>query len=201
LAIFAKKATMRKIVFATNNQHKLSEIREILGNDFEIVSLKELGFEEEIPETGETLAENASQKSYHIHNLFGMDCFSDDTGLEVEALGGAPGVYSARYAGENCSYDDNVNKLLKELGNSQNRKAAFKTVISLIINGKEFRFEGKVDGTITADKRGSGGFGYDPVFLPDGFTQTFSEMDTAIKNKISHRGKATAKLVDFLKAL
>ncbi len=201
MATFAKKLIMRKIVFATNNQHKLSEIREILGNDFEIVSLKELGFNDDIPETGETLAENASQKSHHIHNLFGIDCFSDDTGLEVEALGGAPGVYSARYAGENCSYYDNVNKLLKELGNSQNRKAAFKTVISLIIDGKEFRFEGRVDGTITTGKRGSGGFGYDPVFLPDRFTQTFSEMDVTVKNKISHRGKATAKLVDFLKAL
>ena len=192
---------MRKIVFATNNQHKLSEIKNILGNDIEIISLKELGFTNDIPETGETLAENASQKSHYIYNLYKVDCFSDDTGLEVEALGGAPGVYSARYAGEDCSYDDNVNKLLKELGNSQNRKAAFKTVISLILDGKEYQFEGRVDGSITTEKHGSGGFGYDPVFLPDGYHQTFSEMDATLKNKISHRGKATAKLVDFLLTL
>ena len=192
---------MRKIVFATNNQHKLSEIKNILGNDFEIISLKELGFTNDIPETGKTLAENASQKSHYIYNLYKVDCFSDDTGLEVEALDGDPGVYSARYAGEDCSYDDNVNKLLKELGNSQNRKAAFKTVISLILDGKEYQFEGRVDGSVTTEKHGSGGFGYDPVFLPDGYRQTFSEMDATLKNKISHRGKATAKLVDFLLTL
>jgi len=192
---------MRKIVFATNNQHKLSEIRDILGNDFEVVSLKELGFNEEIPETGDTLADNASQKSHFIFDRYRVDCFSDDTGLEVEALNGAPGVYSARYAGEDCSYDDNVNKLLRELGDSGNRKAAFKTVISLLLDGKEYLFEGRVDGVITTDKRGSGGFGYDPVFLPDGYDQTFSEMSAELKNKISHRGRATAKLVAFLKAL
>jgi len=192
---------MRKIVFATNNQHKLSEIRDILGKDFEVVSLKELGFNEEIPETGDTLADNASQKSHFIFDRYRVDCFSDDTGLEVEALNGAPGVYSARYAGEDCSYDDNVNKLLRELGDSGNRKAAFKTVISLLLDGKEYLFEGRVDGVITTDKRGSGGFGYDPVFLPDGYDQTFSEMSAELKNKISHRGRATAKLVAFLKAL
>jgi len=190
-----------ELVFATNNQHKLSEIKNILGNDFEIISLKELGFTNDIPETGKTLAENASQKSHYIYNLYKVDCFSDDTGLEVEALDGDPGVYSARYAGEDCSYDDNVNKLLKELGNSQNRKAAFKTVISLILDGKEYQFEGRVDGSVTTEKHGSGGFGYDPVFLPDGYRQTFSEMDATLKNKISHRGKATAKLVDFLLTL
>jgi XTP/dITP diphosphohydrolase len=192
---------MRKIVFATNNQHKLSEIRDILGKDFEVVSLKELGFNEEIPETGDKLADNASQKSHFIFDRYRVDCFSDDTGLEVEALNGAPGVYSARYAGEDCSYDDNVNKLLRELGDSGNRKAAFKTVISLLLGGKEYLFEGRVDGVITTDKRGSGGFGYDPVFLPDGYDQTFSEMSAELKNKISHRGRATAKLVAFLKAL
>jgi len=192
---------MRKIVFATNNQHKLSEIRDILGKDFEVVSLKELGFNEEIPETGDKLADNASQKSHFIFDRYRVDCFSDDTGLEVEALNGAPGVYSARYAGEDCSYDDNVNKLLRELGDSGNRKAAFKTVISLLLDGKEYLFEGRVDGVITTDKRGSGGFGYDPVFLPDGYDQTFSEMGAELKNKISHRGRATAKLVAFLKAL
>ena len=192
---------MRKIVFATNNQHKLSEIRSILGKDYKIVSLKELGFNEEIPETGDTLVKNASQKSHYIFDRYGVDCFSDDTGLEVEALNGEPGVYSARYAGENATYDDNVNKLLVELGDNDNRKAAFKTVISLILDGKEYFFEGRVDGQITKDKRGADGFGYDPVFLPDGYNQTFSEMSPELKNKISHRGKATAKLVDFLQAL
>ena len=192
---------MRKIVFATNNVHKLKEIRKILENDFEIVSLKELGFNDDIPETCSTLEENASQKSHYIFDRYHIDCFSDDTGLEVEALGGAPGVYSARYAGENCSYDDNVNKLLKELENVNNRKAAFKTVISLIIDGKEYQFSGDVQGVITTEKHGIGGFGYDPVFLPDEYNKTFSEMDAGLKNKISHRGKATAKLVAFLKAL
>ena len=192
---------MKKIVFATNNRHKLEEIRKILGDTYKIISLKELGFTGDIPETGNTLAENASQKSHYIYERYGVDCFSDDTGLEVEALNGAPGVYSARYAGENATYDDNANKLLKELGETINRKAAFKTVISLILDGKEYLFEGRVDGTITNHKTGAGGFGYDPVFLPDGYKQTFAEMPLELKNKISHRGKATAKLVDFLKAL
>ncbi len=192
---------MRKIVFATNNQHKLSEIKKILGNDFKIISLKELGFNDEIPETGDTLAKNASQKSHYVFDRYGVDCFSDDTGLEVEALNGAPGVYSARYAGENATYDDNVNKLLAEMGSNTNRKAAFKTVISLILDGKEYQFEGRVDGVITQQKSGLVGFGYDPVFLPNGYEQTFAEMALELKNKISHRGKATAKLVDFLRAL
>ena len=192
---------MNRIVFATNNAHKLGEIREILGNYYEIVSLKEIGFDEDIPETGDTLAENASQKSHYIFERYHINCFSDDTGLEVDALEGEPGVYSARYAGEKATYDDNVNKLLQELGYSENRKAAFKTVISLILDGKEHQFEGRVDGSITKSKHGEGGFGYDPVFLPDGFNQTFSEMSTDLKNRISHRGKATAKLVEFLKAL
>ncbi len=192
---------MRKIVFATNNQHKLSEVRNILSDDFEIISLNQLGFNDEIPETGETLAENASQKSHYVFERFQVDCFSDDTGLEVEALNGAPGVYSARYAGEKATYEDNVNKLLFEMQGQTNRKAAFKTVISLILDGKEYFFEGKVEGEIVTDKRGVGGFGYDPVFLPEGFNKTFSEMTPEVKNKISHRGRATAMLVDFLKAL
>ena len=192
---------MRKIVFATNNQHKLSEVRNILSDDFEIISLKELGFNDDIPETGVTLAENASQKSHFIFEKFQVDCFSDDTGLEVEALNGVPGVYSARYAGEKATYEDNVNKLLFEMKGLTNRKAAFKTVISLILDGKEYLFEGKVEGEIVPVKRGGGGFGYDPVFLPAGFDKTFSEMSPEQKNKISHRGKATAKLVDFLQAL
>jgi XTP/dITP diphosphohydrolase len=192
---------MRKIVFATNNIHKLKEIRELLKGDFEIVSLKDIGFEGDIPETGNTLKENASQKSHYIYDRYGLNCFADDTGLEVEALNGSPGVYSARYAGENCSYDDNVSKLLKELGNEKNRKAAFKTVISLIFDDKEYFFEGKVDGVITKEKHGEGGFGYDPVFQPNGYNKTFAEMELEQKNKISHRGKATLKLVEFLKTI
>jgi XTP/dITP diphosphohydrolase len=192
---------MKKIIFATNNAHKLEEIREILKNEFEIVSLKDIGFSGDIPETGATLKENASQKSHYIYERYGVDCFADDTGLEVEALNGAPGVYSARYAGENCSYEDNVNKLLKELEGIENRKAAFKTVISLILDDKEYFFEGRVDGIITKEKHGSGGFGYDPVFLPDGYEQTFAEMPLDLKNKISHRGRATEKLVEFLRTI
>lgn len=192
---------MRKIVFATNNRHKLGELKHIIGNKFEILCLADLDFNEEIPEIGITLAENASQKSHYIYDRFHVDCFSDDTGLEVEALNGAPGVYSARYAGEGCSYDDNVNKLLAALDGKRNRKAAFKTVISLILEGNEYFFEGTVSGTITTGKHGSGGFGYDPVFLPDGYSLTFSEMEAKLKNRISHRGKATAKLVRFLQAL
>ncbi len=189
---------MRKIVFATNNKHKLQEIRSILSGHFEILSLSDIGFYEDIPETGDTLAENASQKSHAIYERFNLDCFSDDTGLEIDALDGDPGVYSARYAGESASYDDNVNKVLFELKGKENRRAAFSTVISLILDGKEFQFEGRVPGQITREKHGNGGFGYDPVFQPDGFDITFAEMPAETKNKISHRGKATQKLVAFL---
>lgn len=190
---------MKEIIFATNNQHKLKEIRDILQNNYKIISLKELGFTGEIPETGNTLKENASQKAHFIYKKYGINCFADDTGLEVEALNGAPGVYSARYAGNNASYQDNVNKLLRELNGNTNRKAIFKTVISLILDDKEYFFEGKVNGTITTEKYGNKGFGYDPVFLPDGYDKTFAEMPPELKNKISHRGKATGKLVEFLK--
>lgn len=189
---------MKKIVFATNNKHKLIEIRNILGGDFEILSLEDIGYYDDIPETGDTLAENASQKSHTIYNQFKLDCFSDDTGLDIHALNGEPGVYSARYAGENASYDDNVNKVLNELNGINNRQAAFRTVISLILDGKEFQFEGRVSGQITKEKHGTDGFGYDPVFQPDGFDITFAEMSQETKNKISHRGKATEKLVAFL---
>ena len=189
---------MRKIVFATNNKHKLIEIRSILVDDFEVLSLSDIGFYEDIPETGNTLAENASIKSQHIFERFKIDCFSDDTGLEVDALDGRPGVYSARFAGENSTYEQNVDKLLRELKDVENRKARFKTVISLILDGNEYQFEGKVEGTITKNKHGTKGFGYDPVFLPDGYQQTFAEMSAELKNSISHRGKAVAKLVDFL---
>jgi len=189
---------MKKIVFATNNKHKLEEIRNILGIDFEVLSLSDIGYYDDIPETGDTLSENASQKSHTIFNRFRIDCFSDDTGLDIDALNGEPGVYSARYAGDNASYDDNVNKVLSELDGVENRQAAFRTVISLILEGKEFQFEGRVSGQITKDKRGVDGFGYDPVFQPDGFDITFAEMSKDTKNKISHRGKATEKLVAFL---
>ena len=189
---------MNKIVFATNNKHKLFEIREILSADFDVVGLTDIGFYDDIPETGDTLAENAWIKSNTIYEKFGIDCFSDDTGLEVEALDGRPGVYSARYAGENCSFEDNVNKLLGELEDCENRNAAFVTVISLMLEGVEYQFEGRVDGKIIKEKHGAKGFGYDPVFMPNGYNITFAEMDASTKNKISHRGKATKKLVDFL---
>ena len=190
-----------KLIFATNNKHKLEEVREILGNRFKILSLKDINCFEEIPETQNTIKGNASQKAHYIYNKYKIDCFADDTGLEIDALNGAPGVYSARYAGENCSYEDNVQKVLKELKNETNRKARFKTVISLIINGKEYFFEGKIKGKITNNKRGTSGFGYDPVFLPEGYTETFAELSAVEKNKISHRGLATQKLIKFLARL
>lgn len=189
---------MKKIVFATNNKHKLQEIKNILKDDFEVLSLLDIGFNEDIPETGDTLSENASQKSHTIYGRFNIDCFSDDTGLEVESLNGRPGVYSARYAGEGCSFGDNVNKLLHELQGHDNRNAAFSTVISLILNGKEYQFEGRIEGQITNAKFGKGGFGYDPIFKPNGFDITFAEMDAETKNRISHRALATKKLVAFL---
>ena len=189
---------MKKLVFATNNPHKLNELKQILGDDFQILSLNDLNFNEEIPETGDTLKANASQKSHFIYERYGLDCFADDTGLEVDALGGAPGVYSARYAGENATYDENVEKLLFELKGERIRTARFKTVISLLIGGKEYFFEGRVEGVITESRKGKDGFGYDPVFLPDGFDETFAEMSSNKKNQISHRGRAVAKLVCFL---
>lgn len=192
---------MKKIVFATNNTHKLEELRNILAGRYQVLGLSDIGFYDEIPETGHTLAENATQKSKHIFDRFQVDCFSDDTGLEVDALDGRPGVYSARYAGENSSYEQNVDKLLIELKHSENRTARFKTVISLIIEGKEYQFEGRAEGVITKERHGNKGFGYDPVFIPDGYTQTFAEMSAELKNKISHRGKAVAKLTRFLNDL
>lgn len=191
---------MKKIVFATGNHHKLKEVREILGDSFEIVSLKDLDFHDDIPETGDTLQQNASLKSHYIFDRFHIDCFADDTGLEVDALGGAPGVYSARYAGENVSYDENVSKLLHELKGVSHRAAQFRTVISLILDGMEYFFDGVVEGHIIDHRLGSGGFGYDPVFVPNGFDKTFSEMAPETKNAISHRGKAIQKFADFLKS-
>lgn len=189
---------MLSIVFATNNAHKLSEIKNILNNKTHIVSLNELGCFDDIPETGDTLEENASQKSHYIYERFQIDCFADDTGLEIEALSGEPGVYSARYAGEGKSFADNMDLVLKKLKGIGNRKAAFRTVISLILDGKEYLFEGKIEGTILEEKRGIQGFGYDPIFMPNGYSKTFAQLSLDEKNKISHRALAVKKLVEFL---
>ena len=188
-----------KIVFATNNKHKIKEIKDILPSNIEVMALSEIGCLEEIEEIAKTLEGNAKIKSDHVKDNYGYDCFADDTGLEVEALGGKPGVYSARYAGENASFEDNVNKLLDALKGESNRKARFRTVISLNINGKQEFFEGICDGKIESSTKGSEGFGYDPVFTPKGFDCTFAEMDLSTKGRISHRGRAVQKLVEFLK--
>ncbi len=192
---------MKKIVFATNNKNKLREMREIMEGLYEVKSLEEIGCHEDIVEDSDTLQGNAKIKADFVTNNYGMDCFADDTGLEVEALNGAPGVYSARYAGEHCSYQDNVNKLLAALKGVENRKAAFRTVIALNLDGKSFYFEGRCDGRITEAQRGTDGFGYDPIFQPDGFEETFAEMSHEEKNAISHRGRATQKLIAFLKEI
>ena len=211
-----------KIVFATNNQHKLQEIRAILGPTFDIVSLADIGCHEDIPETGQTLEENALMKAEYVYNKYHLSCFADDTGLEVEALDGAPGVYSARYAameaapvpggfspGLSHNSEANMARLLRELGNNNNRRARFRTVIALIekrdvcpcgcTSIKQIhRFEGIVDGEIIRERRGGEGFGYDPIFQPEGYTQTFAELGADIKNKISHRARATQKLAEYL---
>ncbi len=187
-----------ELIFATHNQHKTEEAKEIIPSCFQIKNLKDIGCMEEIPETTDTLAGNALQKARYVHEHYHVSCFSDDTGLEVEALDGRPGVYSARYAGEHCTYQDNVRKLLGEMEGKTNRKACFKTVVALILNDKEYLFEGRVDGVIIEQQRGTSGFGYDPVFLPDGFEQTFAEMSDEEKNSISHRGRAMRQLVAFL---
>lgn len=192
---------MRKLVFATNNTHKLDEVRNITGNQVNIVSLSDANCHEDIPETADTLEGNALQKARYIKEKFGYDCFADDTGLEVEALNGAPGVYSARYAGPGHDAEANMNKLLKEMEGKENRKARFRTVIALILDNKEYLFEGIVNGTIIAEKTGSEGFGYDPIFVPENYTETFAEMGNDLKNKISHRAEATKKLTNFLSTL
>ncbi|MBO4741846.1 MAG: non-canonical purine NTP diphosphatase [Bacteroidales bacterium] len=190
---------MKELIFATNNKHKLSEVRPLLEGKVLIHSLSELGLEGDIPETAETLEGNALQKAEWVYQRTGRDCFADDTGLEVDALGGAPGVYSARYAGEGCSFDDNMDKLLAALEGEENRKARFRTVICLIENGEKHYFEGVVEGTILATKHGTGGFGYDPIFQPIDSDVPFAEMDMRQKNLISHRGRAMAKLIEYLK--
>ena len=200
-----------KIVFATNNQHKLQEIRHILGDSIEILSLKDIGCDVDIPETGTTLEENARQKAEYIWEHYHCDVFADDTGLEVEALNGAPGVYSARYAGEGHDSEANMTKLLHELGENNNRHARFRTVIALIQKKdicpcgctsikQEHLFEGIVEGEITRERSGAEGFGYDPIFRPEGYDKTFAELGEDIKNQISHRARATKKLCDFLRS-
>ncbi len=190
-----------KLVFATNNRNKLEEIQAMLGEGITLLSLKDIGCDEEIPEEQETLEGNAGQKAFFVYNKFGYNCFADDTGLEIEALNGEPGVYSARYSGVQKSAEDNMGKVLVKLSKIKNRKARFRTVISLVINGEEKQFEGAVDGTILSEKKGTSGFGYDPIFQPTGFHQTFAEMNLTDKNKISHRGRAVEKLVSYLNNL
>ena len=190
---------MRELVFATNNKHKLQEVRDMLDGIVVVKSLADCGLEGDIPETADTLQGNALQKAQWVWDRCKTDCFADDTGLEVSALNGAPGVYSARYAGEHCSFDDNINKLLAALEGEDNRKARFRTVVCLIEGGSPKYFEGQVNGKILTERRGAEGFGYDPVFQPERFALTFAEMPEEVKNTISHRGVAIAKLVEYLK--
>lgn len=189
---------MKKIVFATNNQHKLEEIRKITQGSLEILSLTDIGCNEEIDETGITLNENALIKATYVKERYGFDCFADDTGLEVDALEGAPGVYSARYAGEACRPEDNMEKLLAEMKETENRRAQFRTVIALRCNAENHLFEGVIRGCIIREKKGNEGFGYDPIFMPEGYDKTFAELGTEVKNQISHRAVATGKLMHFL---
>lgn len=186
------------LVFATNNQHKVTEIRSVIGSRFNIITLQEAGIDIDIPEPHPTLEANAAEKSQTIHRLTNQDCFSEDTGLEVAALNGEPGVKSARYAGDGRDFQQNMIKLLRNLEGHADRSAQFRTVISLILHNKEYQFEGVCTGKITTTQKGSEGFGYDPVFIPDGAEKTFGEMGIEEKNKYSHRKKAVAKLIDFL---
>ncbi|MFO8234513.1 MAG: non-canonical purine NTP diphosphatase [Bacteroidales bacterium] len=188
-----------ELLFATNNKHKVQEIENLLDESFTVLSLSDAGYTGDIPEDKPTLAENAMQKAEYIYNLLGKNCFADDTGLEVDALNGSPGVYSARYAGENKNSESNISKLLKEMKGKKNRKAQFKTVIALVLKGNRYYFEGIVRGEILHSKKGEGGFGYDPVFQPDGYDMTFAEMPLTVKNRISHRSRAFSKLVFFLR--
>ncbi len=188
-----------ELVFATNNKHKLEELQNILGDKIKLLSLKDINCNEEIPEERDTLEGNASQKAWYIYDKFGKNCFADDTGLEVKSLNNDPGVYSARYAGEHKDSDANMRKLLENLRSHKDRTARFRTCISLIIEGRENLFEGTVEGSILEKKKGKDGFGYDPIFQPKGYNISFAEMSMEEKNKISHRGKAVEKLIDFLK--
>lgn len=189
---------MKKLVFATNNNHKLSEVKAMLEPKFTIVSLAELGCFDDIPETADTLQGNALLKAQYIHEKFGVDCFADDTGLEIDALNGEPGVYSARYAGEECNAFNNMTKVLQKLGENRNRSARFRTVIALIKEGNTHYFEGNVEGEITTHPRGEKGFGYDPIFVPKGYVSSFAQLNAQEKNKISHRALAVEGLVSYL---
>lgn len=189
---------MKKLVFATHNKHKLDEVKAVVKNQFEILSLRDVNCWDDIPETAGTLKGNALMKAQYLYDKFGLDCFADDTGLEVEALDGRPGVFSARYAGDENDAEKNMQKLLGELADKTNRKARFKTVIALIEKGQISYFEGIVEGQITKQKSGKTGFGYDPIFQPDGYTHTFAELGDDIKNKISHRALAIHKLSEYL---
>jgi XTP/dITP diphosphohydrolase len=189
-----------ELVFATNNPHKLAEISHLLDGKIRLLDLKDIGCAEELPEDQDTLEGNASQKAWHLYEKYGYNCFADDTGLEIEALNGEPGVFSARYAGPARSAEDNMDKVLSLMDKINNRKARFRTVISLVLEGVETRFEGVVEGQILESKRGEGGFGYDPIFKPDESLLSFAEMPLPEKNKISHRARAIFKLVEFLRS-
>jgi XTP/dITP diphosphohydrolase len=187
-----------KLVFATNNAHKILEVQKLVPSSIELLSLKDIGCYEDIPETQNTIAANAIQKAEYIKHHYGYDCFADDTGLEVDALKGAPGVYSARYAGPQRSAEDNMDKLLRNLQAHTDRSARFKTVIALILNDQLYQFTGICEGAITHNRAGDQGFGYDPIFKPRGYDQTFAQMDLTLKNQIGHRGKAIKELIEFL---
>jgi XTP/dITP diphosphohydrolase len=188
----------RKLVIVTNNHYKLNEIKNILNNRLDLLSLKDLNFNEHIPEEHSSLEENATGKALYIYNKYKIDCFADDTGLEIDALNGEPGVYSARYAGDQCNFENNINLVLRKMQGIKNRKARFRTIISLVEKGHIVNFEGSINGKIIKKKKGISGFGYDPIFQPDGYEQTFAEMTLDEKNKISHRAKAIEKLVNHL---
>jgi len=190
---------LQKFVFATNNQHKLDEVREISEGRFEIVGLKDIGCYEDIPENQRTLEGNALQKARYVAEKYNINCFADDTGLEVDSLNGAPGVYSARYAGEDKNSEDNIDKLLTELNDSPYRSARFRTVVSLVLDGKEYFFEGIIEGDIITERKGQSGFGYDSVFKPEGLNETFAELPILVKNSISHRAIAIQKMLYFLR--
>jgi len=192
---------MIELVFATNNLHKLDELSKLAGDNFHLLSLKDVNCTDDIPETADTLEGNAALKARFIWEKFEKNCFADDTGIEVEALNGQPGVYSARYAGEDQNSEANLAKLLQDMICVTNRKARFRTVICLILKGKESYFEGIVNGVLLAERHGEEGFGYDPIFVPEGYEQTFAEMDMGLKNSMSHRGRATEKLLQFLKSV
>jgi len=189
-----------KLCFATNNPNKLAEIQDLLGNQYELVGLKDIGCEEELAEDQDTLEGNSLQKAQYVYDQYGVNCFADDTGLEIPSLGGEPGVYSARYAGEQRSNDDNMVLVMERLEGKNNRNAQFRTVITLIIDGKQQQFQGVVKGEIITKRAGSEGFGYDPIFCPDGHSKTFAEMSRSDKNKRSHRGHAIRQLIDYLKS-